>query len=224
MRPALLFPVLYFLAGILEITGEWLHCSTLIYIAKPLLMVFLGLYALQQKAGILLLAGLLFALSGDVFLMFPEEIYFLAGLGSFLLMQGCYIFIFRNLKRKFKTNSATYSLYIWVFTCYYLVFSFLLSFQLIYNKHYEMILPILVYGFVLTLTGITATKLYYSFPARSSLQIMVGACLFILSDTLIGLHNFMIYIPYSGVFIMFTYISAQFLIVAGCLKMKKNQA
>ena len=48
--------------------------------------------------------------------------------------------------------------------------------------------------------------------------VFVGSLLFVASDTMIALNKFMIAIPYEGIFIMLTYISAQYLIMKGLLK------
>ncbi len=70
------------------------------YVFKPLTMVLVILIALSAETPVpaaykaFILAGLLFSLAGDVFLMFPEK-WFQAGLVSFLVAQVLYILAFR---------------------------------------------------------------------------------------------------------------------------------
>lgn len=68
-----------------------------VYVAKPLTMLFV--LAIAARGGAperaLVLAGLVFSLAGDVFLMLPQD-RFLAGLGSFLVAHLLYIAAFAS--------------------------------------------------------------------------------------------------------------------------------
>lgn len=45
-----------------------------------------------------------------------------------------------------------------------------------------------------------------------------GSLFFVVSDTLIAVNRFLVTTPYAGLFVMATYIAAQFLIMKGILK------
>jgi uncharacterized membrane protein YhhN len=47
--------------------------------------------------------------------------------------------------------------------------------------------------------------------------VLIGAILFIISDSLIAINKFAYSIPLSGLWVMATYIAAQYLIVEGVL-------
>ena len=48
--------------------------------------------------------------------------------------------------------------------------------------------------------------------------VFTGSLLFVFSDTMIAVNRFLTPIPYEGILIMTTYISAQYLIMRGLLK------
>src|SRR6218665_1744899 len=85
------------ISGIIE--NEWLG-----YLTKPLLMITLGFFYFQHtratltKRDQLVLVALFFSCLGDTFLMFQKQnpLFFLLGLGSFLLAQVCYVILFQQ--------------------------------------------------------------------------------------------------------------------------------
>ncbi|MCY7359367.1 MAG: lysoplasmalogenase, partial [Rudanella sp.] len=101
--PSRTFLILFSLITALEIGGEMLPNKLLVYGSKPLIMILLMGWIVAQKPDWQrnypvrwLLVGTVFALLGDVFLMIREVDMFGPGLGSFLLMQVCYIGAFRQ--------------------------------------------------------------------------------------------------------------------------------
>jgi len=83
---------LFFAALILELAAVALSWELAQYIAKPLLMTFLGAYFIQQSRGSiaarqLVLLAIFFSWLGDVFLLIQEDNsrYFMAGLVCFLI-------------------------------------------------------------------------------------------------------------------------------------------
>ena len=97
--------IVYFLLAIAEIIGTHIDYLPLIFATKPLLMVTLFVwFYLQTKESVnskfrnYLLLSIVFAFGGDTFLMFLpfDEIFFLLGLGSFLIGQLFYVFAFSN--------------------------------------------------------------------------------------------------------------------------------
>jgi len=53
--------------------------------------------------------------------------------------------------------------------------------------------------------------------------VVLGAALFIISDSILAINRFSHTIPFSGVAVMSTYIIAQWLIVNGLLQHKKKE-
>jgi uncharacterized membrane protein YhhN len=80
-----------------------------------------------------------------------------------------------------------------------------------------MQIPVLVYTIVLMLMGIFSLNRYDLTPILSFRMVLVGACLFIISDSMIALNRFGFPFDYAGFWIMLTYILAQWCIVRGLL-------
>jgi hypothetical protein len=88
------------LTAAVAIYGEYQTTRRLVYIFKPLTTVLIILLAIvgdgesvQPAYRLLIIAGLILCLGGDVFLMLPER-FFLPGLGSFLAGHWFYIAAF----------------------------------------------------------------------------------------------------------------------------------
>ena len=170
---------------------------------KPLLMplLFLMAYQLKIKDNFLYLA-LIFSLLGDIFLMFGGEIYFMLGLGSFLIAHVFYILLF---KKQFKFNLLK-SLPFAVATLTFLLF-------LKNDIDSKLLIPVVTYCIVITTMGIFAAnritnKISYNL-------VLIGSILFIISDSLIAFNKFHSPLPANAFWVMSTYGIAQFLIVLG---------
>lgn len=203
------FTIFYFTILALEIISGEIGFTTGVYILKPAIVGSL-IYIVTKhgfRENSAFIAALVFSLLGDILLMLPSENLFLFGLGSFLITHLFYITIFRK-KAKFKP---------------FLTVAFLISvigfFLLILNNKIPqaLTLPVLIYMFVITVMGITASSINSNKIAVYSLSI--GAILFIISDSLIAVNKFAMPIPFPTLLIMSTYGIGQFLITKGYLKL-----
>ncbi|MCU0327937.1 MAG: lysoplasmalogenase [Chitinophagales bacterium] len=195
--------IVYFGLLIGQILSVLIESSQGNYILKPALMIVLGLfYTFQAKRlhyGIL--AGLFFSWLGDILLMGNEEIFFLSGIGCFLLAQLSYFFSFKK----------------WVS---WQIISIVLMITLTFGFYFGYIYPFVsdrtlshiigLYVSAITAMGIAAL----SMVPRNNF-IALGALLFILSDALIAWDKFNSPIRLSPLWIMSTYGIAQWLIVFG---------
>ncbi|MHA8065739.1 lysoplasmalogenase [Aquirufa sp. ROCK2-A2] len=187
------------------------------FITKPLLMILLMLYVLNQQEVFQknrILFALIFAWLGDVFLLIPGDnpLFFQLGLGSFLIMQITYIVLFiREFNGPNKVSWPTKWISLFVILCYILFFlNFLLPHIVAGLK-----LPVIVYAFAL------GSMLYFSWLRRSNCSkenfsiIVSGAFLFVVSDSLLAFGKF--YYSFSGIsfLVMITYISSQLLLIKG---------
>jgi uncharacterized membrane protein YhhN len=77
------------------------------------------------------------------------------------------------------------------------------------------IMPIIAYATAIMLMGITAAERQSN--KKSYRFVLIGAILFIISDSLIAINKFAFSIPLSGLWVMATYIAAQYLILEGVL-------
>ena len=225
-----IWQALFFIDTALNLYAEAIQNIPLIYITKPLLMIFLGLHFYFNKAtdlnyGRLILVGLFFSFLGDTFLMFREtgtqgQQFFLLGLGSFLITQGLYFLAFwKHAKGKGYIRSRP-----WI-ALIFLTFLIGNSLFLLPDLPTAFKIPVLVYSTVITLMVLSMTNLYGEISTSIFIYLIIGVLLFMCSDTLIGLNQFKkeeLQIPYPRLAIMTTYILAQFLIVKGSIALLKN--
>jgi uncharacterized membrane protein YhhN len=188
-------------------------------LSKCLLMPFLIMYVVLQARQVLsgymlLLFALLFSWVGDMLLLNSEnELYFMLGLGAFLLAHLAYIFCFRKLRYnrlKFDiTTAIPFMLYAAVL------------FILILPGLGDMLFPVLMYALTITIMGITAALRKKTTNTYSYILVLIGAVSFIVSDSIIAINKFKL--PFAGapICIMLTYCIAQYLIVSGCLSHKQ---
>lgn len=204
--------VFYFAIGIINITSGIIDIEWLNYLSKPLLMISLFFFYFQKvkqnmnTSDKIMLVSLIFSCFGDTFLMFQGQNpqFFLLGLGSFLVAQISYTFIFhREGKAQYLKRIP------------FLIYTVVLVNILINEIPRDFRIPIYVYSLAITLMGIKAMERQTN--QKSYRFVLIGAILFIISDSLIAINKFAFSIPLSGLWVMATYIAAQYLIVEGVL-------
>ena len=209
--------LLIFLVLSMSHIGAELANAELTYFTKPLLMPILGLCLLSEhrleitKIQKLLLA-LGFSMLGDILLMFSNlsQLYFLGGLGSFLIAHVFYISFFRkNTKSKRLNKVLLTCLSIYLTGFLYLLDSGLDDVLLVAVPIYAMTLAWMVYS---------AVQFGSQYNLKIKRLVAAGAILFLISDSLIGLFAFTdiaINSPMQRLLIMTSYIMAQYLIISG---------
>ena len=200
--------------GLLLINSHGVFIS----LTKQSLMITLFLHYLSQtyKIQYTVIIALIFAFLGDLFLLeiWNEPIFFLLGLGSFLIMQGLYISIFWQLKRGQK--GLIENNLIWLLPP---IIGLLPLFIVVLPRvSAELIIPIIFYAFSLLLTMLTALNLQNWGLKYAVQKILWGSITFAISDTLIAINKFVMTIPYASFLIMLTYILAQGFIITGILQ------
>ena len=218
--------IIYFLVSAIEIIGDISGAKEMVYITKPLLMPLLILLYIptwnQHKDNLskLLIGALFFAFIGDVALMLVslDDQFFLLGLGAFMITQVLYIIIFSKvgfpIKKLLRPNRL---LILLLFISFYIILMIIL-----YDQLNEMLMPVLVYGAVVCLMGFTAT--IRNVNQLSYLLVLIGACLFIASDSLIAINKFVYSseLIFAQPCIMILYVIAQYFIVVGLIKSYKH--
>lgn len=204
--------IFYFALGIINITSGVLDIEWLNYVSKPLLMISLFFFYFQKikqdmsKTDKIMLVSLIFSCLGDTFLMFQGQNpqFFLFGLGSFLVAQLAYYFIFSKSGKTQHLKRLPITIYTMALVAF------------LWDKiPQDFLLPIFVYAFAIMMMGIGAIQRQTN--PKSYLFVLIGAILFIISDSLIAINKFAFAIPLSGLWVMTTYIAAQYLIVEGVL-------
>lgn len=207
-----IFTTIYFSISILEIIFGMNQYQVGVYITKPLIMIpILIFYFLQTQnqrsfQDKLMLVAFFFSLMGDSFLMFQGERNFMFGLGAFLITHLFYIFIF--IRKRLKMNKIYRFLFLGFAVVMYLILK---------NKVNEsLLIPISFYMITISTMAISAAE--RNANPESYRMVLMGAILFVISDSLIAINQFVNPIPFSTLLIMGTYVSAQYLIAVGFLK------
>jgi uncharacterized membrane protein YhhN len=172
-------------------------------VSKPLLMPLLAAYAAAHGAPRLLLAALVFGCGGDVLLLSDAEPAFLVGMASFAAGHICYLVLFKAYGKARARGGILAPAYT----------TALLSTVVLLWPDLPAGLRVPVAGYSLLLTAMA-----YAAATRLGLVAGLGGVLFLLSDTLIatGVADWP-QPPRPDLWIMLTYIAAQFLLATGTL-------
>ncbi len=179
-------------------------------VTKPLLLILLMGHIAMENPKPALFFTALFALLGDVFLMLPDSaLYFQLGLGSFLIMQLSYIRLFAKQASEeawvpAHARKPLAGVIIYVF-----------SFLAFLNPHLVsgMKIPVTLYAFAL------GAMLYFAVRLRNQ-QIVWGAFLFVVSDSVLAFGKFYYSFPGISTVVMSTYIVAQLLLISALCKLQ----
>lgn len=198
-------------SAVLAIIADWNEGKPKVfYVLKPLttiLIAGIAWLAPDSDYRTWLLIGLALSLMGDICLMFEGTLAFMGGLSSFLLAHFVFMWAFIH-----GLDVASVPLWSAVFVLYGLAFSFVLL-----PRAGSLKLPVLVYGTVLTGMAITASIRYTHVGGMGGLLALIGACLFVISDSALGSRKFLG--PYRGAqgVILSTYWASIGLISASAL-------
>ena len=205
--------VLFFVVAILDIIGIVAEISMLQIVSKPLIiltLITLYYFSALQRSSLYLIA-LLFSLLGDVFLLNKTN-YFLLGIASFLITQIVYsILIIRLLNKSTMKQKLLASFPFIIFL------SILIS--VLGSNLDEYFFPVIIYGIAISIFGILSLLNYQLNRTKSSRFLLVGAVLFIISDSMIALNKFHEQKSFYPVAVMATYILAQYFIYKFMAKM-----
>jgi len=149
------------------------------------------------------LAGLVLSLAGDIALLWPQQ-GFLPGLLSFLLAHAAYLVAFTR-ERRLAARAAP-------FVAYALVAGVVLA-QLWPGVPAALRVPVAVYVVFLAAMAAQAAVLWRCGSPRGA-SLALGGALFLLSDALLATNRFAVPLPLSGLWILGTYWSAQWLIAS----------
>lgn len=210
---------------ITNLVAEALQLQWLIYLSKPLLMTTLAAYfytAVKDHFNTFekyILYGLLFSIAGDTFLMFVEggsqgELFFMLGLGSFLVTHVFYLLAFANYPSNERGWIRQHPLQTLPFL---LLFAFTLYF-LWDGIPSDLKIPVTVYSATIIAMAISACNLKTKMSPLPYQLLFVGAMFFVLSDSFIAMNKFKsaaVQLPYPRLLIMFFYVVGQWLIVEG---------
>lgn len=191
---------------------------------KPFLIpfLFLAVYSCGDfPSKKFLLLALTFSWIGDVVLLFADKgkLYFIIGLASFLISHIAYIILF---SKQLRINSTRNKAIFWVGITVIIVYLMVMLSVLLPSLG-DLKIPVFVYAIVLSTMLLFAFKGYLKWSKPAGMYILLGAVVFVGSDSILAFNKFYEPIKFSSFLIMSTYIIAQYLIVVGILKLNKKK-
>jgi uncharacterized membrane protein YhhN len=211
--------ILFTIILVAELIGIQLKNETIQFIFKPLLMIVVGGYFLLQTNLIKsllkgwIIAALFFSWSGDILLMFQvtKAIFFLLGLSAFLIAHVCYIIFFHGVR--VRENIRSNALLLLIVVIYYAILITILSPHL-----GDMKLPVRIYGIVISFMFMLAMHMLFIKNKTAGRWMLMGALLFVISDSALAINKFYQSFELAGIIIMLTYGLAQLFIIEGVMR------
>lgn len=206
------FIVICFLYLLLLLCGK----EDIAWWLKPLLIpLLISIVSISDKFKTkkILLFALFFSWIGDVLLLFADNhsLFFISGLVAFLIAHLIYIFLF--LKQTKINSTKIYLRFIPIVIIYLLGILYVL-----WSSLNEMKIPVVLYALVISTMLLVSTKAFYEWKKPANILVLIGAVLFVFSDSILAINKFYTTIPLSSFLIMSTYLGAQFFIVKSIMR------
>lgn len=201
-----------FLFAIIYIFEIGIQNSDYILIFKIIPMILIIILALTTKTAnikkyhTLIIIGLIFCTIGDYTLQ-----WFIVGLSFFLIGHIFYISAFFTTNEQKPPKSLLIGLII-----YGLIMAIIIPGGLLKDGETVLAIAVTVYIAVILTMGWSAWRTNSKFA-------IIGAALFIISDTVLAINRFTYDIPFSGEIIMITYYGAQLLLALSISQYSVNR-
>ncbi len=181
---------------------KWLPVGLLLLMAWP--------YR-AKDATAFLLAALFFHGIGDIIIDFEGDIYILLAIFPFILGHVLYIFAFKEDARPWtQLNGWEKALIVLIFVHGLIMASILLSIL-------KLVFLLLIAVYMIIILSMVAYSIRADYSER---LVLVGAFLYLLSDTVIAISSFVQFLPWSPYFTWPTYLLGQLFITVGYLSEK----
>tara|TARA_Y100000031_G_scaffold146702_1_gene180903 strand:+ start:165 stop:785 length:621 start_codon:yes stop_codon:yes gene_type:complete len=183
---------------------EFRNKQILVYIFKPLTMIFIILLAVTESNAlnvsyrITIIAALVFSLMGDIFLMLPKN-RFIHGLLSFLIAHLFFIYAFSS-------NLGT-PFHFWSFIP--VILFFLTMVRILWSHLGKMKILVIIYALIISTMLLSSIELWLQQKEAWSSFVIAGGLLFCCSDSLLGYNRFAKPLKNAQFFILTTYYAAQ---------------
>ncbi|NKF21121.1 lysoplasmalogenase [Solimonas marina] len=173
------------LSALAAIVADWNEGRPPIFkLLKPLTTILIGILALTAPDSLyrnVVLLALLLSLVGDVALMYESNPAFLTGLGSFLLAHLVFMLAFLH-------GVAQWTPPLWA--AIFLLYGVVLGVILVSRAEPALRMPVVIYALVLTGMAITALLRWQGLGGGTGAYALLGATLFVLSDSALGIRKF----------------------------------
>ncbi len=213
------FTLIFWIIALVNVIAFAAHLPLLNFIAKPLLMPVLILWVTFNYNNLprqrLLLTALFFSWIGDMLLLFEmrADIFFILGLSCFLIAHIFYTVYFLKIPT---TNISLLKKQPWLIV---VVIGYAIGLVWILLPHLgDLKIPVIVYATAISCMLLSCLHIFLKVNKPANNFYLLGAVVFVISDSLLALDKF--YLPFAsaGIFIMLSYCAAQFFIVTGFTK------
>jgi uncharacterized membrane protein YhhN len=212
--------IILFIALLLtDLVAVYLGNKLLQWICKPVLIpVLIGyfLFSTQTISSPLkkwVVLALLFSWAGDILLMVTinPSLFFILGLSAFLIAHLFYILFYHSIRLREQIPGKVVLL-LPVVIYYFAMMSWL-------NPYLGgMKLPVRIYAVVISFMFMLSMHMLCIKNRAAALWMIIGAALFLLSDSILAINKFYMNFEYSGIATMITYGLAQLFITTGATK------
>lgn len=211
--------IIFFIILVADLVAVQGHFKIAEHFLKPLIIIWLlACFVLRlrfQRSDLKkwMIMALLFSWLGDVLLLFQadHDFFFLLGLLSFLIAHIFYIIFFHCVRQREMIKTRWFLLLI--VTVYYVIVIRVLSPHLD-----EMGLPVKIYAGVISFMFLLALHMVFMKRQRIGGWMLVGALLFVISDTMLAINKFSHSFQMAAVLVMTTYGLAQFFLSEGAIR------
>jgi len=196
----LVFVLLYMLGLFYMVDFLWL--------LKIIPIIVLGGSVYKTQASLsrtMLIMALVLSGCGDLLLAIDQ---FIFGVAVFLLAQLSYAFIFKAYWQGISIR--------WAMSAGLLIYMLFMAWLLLPNLG-DLQLPVMAY--LLTIAAMGLLALHSSLPMRWA---VLGALVFIISDSFIAINKFVSPLPFASYWIMSTYYAAQFMLVTSLVSSSRQ--
>lgn len=187
------------ISALLAIALEWEEKrKPAFYLLKPLttlLITGVALLAPHSDYRTLVIIALVLSMIGDICLMFDGDAFFMGGLGSFLIAH--FVFVAAYLSGM---DRVTPPLWAGLFVVYGIGF-----FSWLLPKTGPLKIPVLIYGAALMGMAVTASARWVNLHDTPSLLALLGAAIFVVSDSALAVRKFSGIYPHAQTVILSTY-------------------
>jgi len=226
--------IFFVLTSVIEIIGENIYHTgggtRLLFLSKPLLMPILMILIwletkLKTSFDKIIFVGFIFAWLGDIFLMFNNNDLFVFGLASFLICHILYIVGFiKNIRSSKHKPSMLNRFILALLPLFYLIVLYSYIYPYIANNELNkpFLIPVTVYAITIVTMSLFSLWRIGASNRTSVVLMIIGAFVFMISDSLIALNKFVSPFQHANLYIMFTYCAAQLSITLGTIYHSKK--
>ncbi len=171
--------------------------------------------SLLRKERILIFLALFFSLIADIVLITDNLFFLVVGMSMFILVKICYsiVYFFKaqfDIDRllPFLTICLLYSLFVIYF---------------LYDAIGELYIPVYTYIFISLVMTKMAYLRYKRVNSKSYYLVLLGAIVFIISETIMAFYNFYKPLPFTFTLVMTTYALSQYLSIRGIILQNSSE-